>query len=257
MASISINNTKLYYQKYGEGAIPIIFVHGFLASSSMWREYIKISELPLYVAYTIDMRGHGRSHHVKNGCNLIQMADDVAHIITNLGLGKCILVGMSMGGAVGIQLALRHESLLRSLILISPGFGSPISGASRLISPLIPLIAQKRGLMRVMVKSALKKPYQPNLIQPLLEDGMLVSRETWQQYLHPSNIIHGFERLHNLRLPTLIIIGAKDKTIPIDKQISLAKIIPQARKIVFKEEGHGVVNENPDEVQKAILSFIE
>ena len=77
LPKIQINNVELHYEEYGTGGAPMVFVHGFLASSNMWED-VYIAHLPgHYHVYAIDMRGHGQSHQIKHGCNVVQLADDV------------------------------------------------------------------------------------------------------------------------------------------------------------------------------------
>ena len=89
-----------------------------------------------------------------------------------------------------------------------------------------------------------------------VDDAALVSRETWLQYLHPDNKIYHFSQLEDLTIPTLVIIGEKDKAIPIDFQKDVADIIPNAVKVVMNNEGHAVVVENPKQVLSEINFFL-
>jgi pimeloyl-ACP methyl ester carboxylesterase len=85
----------------------------------------------------------------------------------------------------------------------------------------------------------------------------LVSKETWLQYLHPDNKIHNYNKLKNLAIPTLVIIGGKDRAIPIEFQENVADTIPNAVKIIMNNEGHAVVIENSKKVLTEINSFLE
>jgi len=257
MPIVRINDVELHYEKFGNGGAPIVFVHGFLASSKMWQDFY-IPNLPAsYHAYAIDMRGHGQSHHIKHGCNVFQLADDVFQFSQQLQFEKFIYVGMSMGGATGIQLALDHPEVLKALILMNPGFGSTFSRGSRLMAPLFALIAQKQWFMKMLLKSMLTRPPSENLIQAFLNDGMLVSKETWAEYLHHTNRIQQLERFSHFEVPTLVMIGAKDHVLPLDMQHRLAAVIPNAKKIIFEDEGHGMVEENPKAVFRAMMFFLE
>jgi pimeloyl-ACP methyl ester carboxylesterase len=90
-----------------------------------------------------------------------------------------------------------------------------------------------------------------------VDDATLVGKEIWLQYLHPSNKIQDLNRLKNLAIPTLVIIGEKDKAIPVEFQKNIADIIPKAVKIVMSNEGHAVVIENPEKVLSEINSFLK
>ena len=90
-----------------------------------------------------------------------------------------------------------------------------------------------------------------------LDDAALVSKETWLQYLHPDNKILNFNKLRNMTMPTLVIIGEKDKAIPLKFQEDIADTIPNASKVVMKNEGHALVMENPKKVLSEIYSFLK
>jgi pimeloyl-ACP methyl ester carboxylesterase len=94
-------------------------------------------------------------------------------------------------------------------------------------------------------------------LSEFVDDAALVSKETWLQYLHPDNKIHNLNRLKNLTMHTLVIIGEKDKAVPIKFQEEIADTIPKAVKVVMNNEGHAVVIENPKKVLSEINSFLK
>ena len=91
----------------------------------------------------------------------------------------------------------------------------------------------------------------------MLNEAMLVSKETWAEYMHPGNRVQDLSRLRQLEVPTLVMIGDKDNMLPLAMQHKLAELIPNAQKIVFEGEGHGLAGENPEAVFKAMFSFLE
>ena len=124
MPKIELNHIELHYEEYGNGEEVIILLHGFLSSSNMWKSNYVPELVKRYKVYTLDLRGHGHSNQVKSGCNVQQMADDVHQFTRLKNIDTCILVGMSMGGAVAIQLAINFPKRLKALILMNPGPGS-------------------------------------------------------------------------------------------------------------------------------------
>lgn len=247
---------NLYYDRAGDGDIPVIFIHGFLASSKMWRDYGYLDALPAgFCAYVPDMRGHGKSNAIKYGCDLKQMAGDVSALINDRGLVKPIVVGMSMGGGVGLKLALDYPDLLRGLVLISPGFGSPLVGFKRLLYPLLLYAAQKAGLLLKLLKSAFVKLPPEDIPAGLLEDAMKVSRETWRQFMHPGNVLGDPRNLMQVKIPVCFIFGEKDQVISPTQQHQMADLIPTAKKVMYLDEGHAVVAESPRQVMKDMFEF--
>ncbi|MFC1550965.1 alpha/beta fold hydrolase [Candidatus Latescibacterota bacterium] len=257
MPKIHINNVELHYEEYGTGGTPVVLVHGFLASSNMWRDYFIPHLYGSHRVYALDMRGHGQSSHVKQGCNVVQLADDVFQFVQEMQLENVIYIGMSMGGAVGIQFAINHPDCFGALIVMNTGFGSPLSKDSSLVTTLVGLMAKRRWLLRKFINKVFARPPRPEMIQDFLDDAVLVSKDTWIEYIHHSNKIARYELLNNFNAPALILIGGKDTVSPFEQQNDLVELIPHATRIILENEGHAMFLENPEAVFNEIALFLE
>jgi len=257
MPKIELNSIELYYEEYGNGEEVVILLHGFLSSSKMWTNNYIPDLMKRYKVYTIDVRGHGNSNEVKTGCNLQQMADDIYQFVSLKNIDKCILAGMSMGGAIAIQFAIKYPDKIKSLILMNPGPGSLFSKGFSFISPILSFVSQKKYLLKPFLKSVLINKLPQKVLSEFVNDAALVSKETWLQYLHPDNKIHNFKKLKNLTMSALVIIGEKDKAIPIEFQENVADTIPKVVKIIMNNEGHAVAIENSKKVLSEINSFLK
>ena len=257
MPKIELNHIELYYEEYGDREEVVILLHGFLSSSKMWANDYVPDLTKRYKVYAIDVRGHGNSNQVKAGCNLQQMADDLYQFVILKEIEECILAGMLMGGAIAIQFAINFTDKIKSLILMNPGPGTLFSKGFSFISPVLSFVSQKKCLLKPFFNSVLMNPLPGKKLSEFVDDAALVSKETWLQYLHPDNKIYNFSRLRNLTIPTLVIIGKKDKAIPIEFQEDIADTIPKAVKVVMNNEGHAVVIENPKKVLSEINSFLK
>lgn len=255
MPTISVNNADLYYVEHGSGDIPIIFVHGFLLSSNMWTSSYLPSLPPRYRAYALDMRGHGRSKDAPD-CTIGAMADDVYEFSRTLKLGEFVFAGVSMGGGVGLQLALRHQEALSALVLFSPVTGLGPSGAV-LLRLLGGFIAQKRWVLRVMIRGLCVRRPPPQALETVLDDAVLVSAGSIREFTGAEPPITGLERLDSVTVPTLLIIGTEDRAIPVDQQHRLAERMPNVKKVVYEGEGHMVVGERREAVMGEMLGFLD
>ena len=257
MPKIELNNIELYYEEYGDGKETVILLHGFLSSSKMWSNTYVPALIKRYKVYTIDVRGHGNSNNVKIGCNLQQMADDIYQFAILKNIDACVLAGMSMGGAIAIQFAINFPDKIKSLILMNPGPGTIFHKSFPFMSMILSFVSQKRILLKPLLKSVLIHPLPREEFSEFVDDAVLVSKETWLQYLHPSNKIRDLKRLKNLAIPSLVIISEKDKAIPMEFQECIADTIPNAVKVVLNNEAHAVVIENPEKVLYEINSFLK
>jgi pimeloyl-ACP methyl ester carboxylesterase len=256
MPRMTLNGIELYYQKYGHGEAVVVLLHGFLSSSKMWTPDYVTDLSRKYTVYSLDLRGHGNSSTVKIGCNLKQMASDIHQFVLVKKINRCTLAGMSMGAAVAIQFAIDFPDKLLALILMNPGPGSLFSRGFVFVRPVLSFVAQKKYLLRPFLSSALINPLPRSLLENVVEDAALVSKEIWLQYLHPDNKIHNFNRLSRLTIPVLVLIGEKDKAVPMAFQDKVADTIPRAVKVVLGDEGHAMVMEKPHRVLSEIHSFL-
>ena len=118
MPRIYVNDAELFYTDTGVGAETIIFSHGLLMSSEMFTEQIAyFSKKYRCIAY--DHRGQASSEVTADGYDMATLTDDASALINALGIGPCHFVGLSMGGFVGMRLALNKPELLKTLTLLN------------------------------------------------------------------------------------------------------------------------------------------
>lgn len=124
MPYIEVRDTNLFYQERGSGLLAV-FLHGFMMDHTLWLDQIQdLAGHRRCVA--VDQRGFGRSDPIAvEVLDLDDYADDVAALIEALGEEEADLVGFSLGGAVALKGWDRHPDRVRSLSLLSTGFGPP------------------------------------------------------------------------------------------------------------------------------------
>jgi pimeloyl-ACP methyl ester carboxylesterase len=117
-----IGELDLYYEAHGSGR-PTILLHGAYMTIEMLQPLLSgLARTRLVIA--VEQQGHGRTADVDRPFSYERMADDTAAFIRHLELEEADVVGYSMGGGVALQLALRHGSLVRKLVLASASFRS-------------------------------------------------------------------------------------------------------------------------------------
>jgi pimeloyl-ACP methyl ester carboxylesterase len=115
-----VNGLNLYYEVYGQGE-PLILLHGALGAIEMFGEVLTALAAGRQVI-GVDLQAHGRTADIDRPMSLEAMADDVASLISHLGLERADVMGYSMGGGVGLQTALRHREAMRKLVVVSCTF---------------------------------------------------------------------------------------------------------------------------------------
>jgi pimeloyl-ACP methyl ester carboxylesterase len=115
-----VRDLSIYYEIHGEGR-PTLLLHGAYMTIDMFGPLLAgLAETRQVIAP--ELQGHGRTADADGPITYEQMADDTAGLIRHLELESADVVGFSMGGGVALQLAIRHPSLVRRLVVVSAGY---------------------------------------------------------------------------------------------------------------------------------------
>lgn len=264
MAFINVNDAELYYEDQGTGDETIVFGHSLLFSCRMFDDQVNALK-DRYRCVTFDFRGQGRSEVTRDGYDMETLTEDALSVIRQLGCAPCHFVGFSMGGFVGLRLAIRHPETLRSLILLDtsadtePRENLPKYKLLNLIGRWIGLWAVADRVMPIMFS-------QGFLTDPARADV----RKEWRQHLLNNDQVgitravtgvitrEGvYESLGDIRIPTLILVGENDIATKPDKSERMNDRIPNSRMLTIPESGHMSPVEEPNAVISEIVDFLE
>ncbi|MEO6172462.1 MAG: alpha/beta hydrolase [Arenimonas sp.] len=263
MPFIEVNETRLFYQETGAGRRTVVLAHGLLLNQHMFEEQIST----LYGRYRVisyDHRGQGQSDNPPTGEDLDTLTEDAAALIQALCPEPVHFVGMSMGGMVGLRLAVRYPQLLRSLNLIDTS-AAPESFFAQRKYRFLCWATQFIGVkpftgitMRLMFgKSSFRDETKAELLQQ------------WREYFQnlPVTIVRQIRgvmlrgdftaELAKIKCPTLVICGEEDSTTPIKYSKQIAKLIPEARLVSVANAGHCSNLEQPSVVNLALIRQFE
>jgi pimeloyl-ACP methyl ester carboxylesterase len=112
-----VNGINLYYEIHGSGK-PLILLHGGLMSGGMFGPVLP-ALAEKYQVIVPDLQGHGRTADIDRPLDVRLMADDIAALITRLGLTRPDVMGFSLGGGVALLTAIKHPELVGRLIVVS------------------------------------------------------------------------------------------------------------------------------------------
>lgn len=114
---VPVTGGKVYYATYGAGA-PLVLLHGGLMTIEAFGPVLdRLAETRQVIA--IEAQGHGRTGPLDRPMSYSAMAADVAEVIRTLGLGRVDVVGYSMGGSIGLRLAIEHPEAVKRLVVAS------------------------------------------------------------------------------------------------------------------------------------------
>jgi len=264
MARITVNGVDLHYTETGRGTETLVFSHGLLMSGEMFARQVEHFS-KRFRCITYDHRGQGSSGVPAGGYDMDTLALDAAALIAALGAAPCHFVGLSMGGFVGLRLAIRQPALLSSLILIETS-ADPEPEQNKPRYRLLNFIARWFGIGLVVGR-----------VMPILfgrtilgDPAREAERAEWRRRIagnHRVGITRAvagvidregvYDRLSAITTPTLILVGDEDVATVPQKSEHMRAAIGSATLRVIPRAGHSSTIEQPDAVTRAIEEFLD
>ncbi|MRG90697.1 alpha/beta fold hydrolase [Polyangium spumosum] len=257
MPYLHVDGCEIHYEVKGRGEV-VLLLHGLGSSVLDWE--LQVPALAeRYKVVAVDLRGHGRSEKPPGPYRITTFAADVAQVLGELALGPAHVVGISMGGMVGFQLAVDAPSLVRSLVVVNsaPAF-VPRTLGERLVV-LQRLVALRvlglRGLAPKIAKKNLPRPDQEALRQTL---AARLAQNDEAAYCAATRAILGWsvaERIGTIACPVLVVTGDQDYT-PVASKRAYAARIPRARVAVVADSRHCTPLDQPEAFNRLLLDFL-
>lgn len=254
---------RLHVEDTGGGGPPLLFAHGLLWDTRLFAPQVAALR-DRFRCIAWDHRGQGRSEVTPDGYDMDTLAEDAAALIERLGVAPVHFVGLSMGGFVGLRLAIRRPELLRSLVLIDTS-AAPEDAASVPRFRLLNFIARWFGF-RLVVDQVLPILFGRSF---LADPARAAERTEYRARLlaldrvgTPRAVRGVIERagveadLHRIRTPTLVIVGEEDVATPPARAQALADGIAGARLLRIPAAGHTSTLEQPAAVNAALGDFL-
>jgi len=261
---VQVNGARIHYEIRGAGPETIVFAHGLLFSGEMFSPQVD-ALCDRYRCVTFDFRGQGRSEVTRGGYDMDTLTQDALALIRELDLAPCHFAGLSMGGFVGMRLAIRHPEVLRSVILIETSADpEPAENVSRyrlmnFVSRWIGPWAVARKVMPIMFgRTFLNDPGRSAERREMVKrissnDRVGISRAT-RGVIDRQGV---YQDLGRIRLPTLIIVGEEDTGTRPEKARRMNAAIPGSRLVEIPAAGHTSTLEQPEAVTRALSGFLD
>lgn len=258
MSFAQVNGQNLYFEDSGGAGHAIIFSHGLLMDSSMFAPQVAALK-SRYRCIAWDERGHGQTATgVCAPFSYYDSADDLAALLTHLGIKQAVLVGMSQGGYLSLRCALTHPEIVRALVLID-------TQATTEDPAKMP---GYQAMLADWAANGLSEQTAATIEYVILGEqwpGASVWREKWQK-VAPADLLQSFQTLGTrddisdqigrIGVPTLVIHGDSDRAIELPRANAMADAIPNARTIIVPGAGHASNLTHPQIVNPAIDSFL-
>lgn len=264
MPYVHANGSNIYYEEHGTGE-PLVLIMGFTVSSIGWHWNIPDFAKQFRVI-AFDNRGVGQSDKPDVPYSMAMFADDTAGVLAGLGIDNAHIFGISMGGMIAQEFALRYPQRVKTLTLGCTNCGGPYTVLSKdpdvlsMLTNIASVDVQQAAL--TMTKVAVTPWFMQKRMDILLELNQLSAHHPTPQHgmvcqMHAIQGHDTYDRLPQLTMPTLVITGKEDGLVPPENSVTLAQRIPNADLVLLSNASHLFNIELPAATAEVVTRFIQ
>ena len=261
---IEISGLNINYWDEGNGSETILLIHGFTGNVEEW--YFQFSHFKInFRIIALDLRGHGKSEIKDYDLKISDISNDIKTFLEKKGISKVNLIGHSMGGMIALDFAINYPDKVNKLILIST---TPIGTQRAFSESQIAFfkstpVDQVINMMSKMASIPLEKqkPERRDFYKKLQDwsrkrRGKGITNDTLVAYLTLTSGFDVVKDLKNIKVPTLLLCGDKDKLVRDQNSKILNEKIPNSKLIIFSECGHAPQSEYFIDCNKHLEDFL-
>jgi pimeloyl-ACP methyl ester carboxylesterase len=271
---IELHGHRVIYRIAGSGP-PVVLIHGMVNSSRHW-EQVALRLADSYTVIAPDLIGHGDSATPRGDYSLGAHAAVIRDLLAAIGIDRATIVGHSLGGGVAMQFFYQFPQRVERLALVSSGgLGHGVSPLLRTAalpgaSALLSMAAHQRVLAaledagdRLRRRGSPKGVYLQAIARALRPLQKPAARRAFLQTLRSVIDVHGqrvsaTDRLYLLNsMPTLIVWGERDNTIPLAHGRDMHRVVPGSRFETLPRAAHFPNLEDPEGLAAVLRDFIE
>ena len=263
MRTFETDGARLAFETVGIGD-PLVLIPGFASGTWSWKHQVgPLSEH--FRIIVLDPRGIANSERGEVPGTIEQIADDVAALLDHLGLGSAHVLGISFGGFVAQEFAVRHRSKTRKLVLACTSYG----GAGHVApSPefLIGFTSTTGLNSPARIRQYLARAFQedflardPDVFEAFCEarERNMVPEDVYLEQLKSAMSFDFADAAKSIDVETLILSGDADTIVPVDNSRNLASVIPDAELKIVEGAGHMFFVERADAFNQAVVDFLK
>jgi pimeloyl-ACP methyl ester carboxylesterase len=246
-----VGDLTMYYEELGpDDAAPLVLLHGAGGTiddpAGGWAGLAPSFAEELRVIL-VEHRGHGRTPNPAGSMTFEQIGDDVAALVAQLGLGPVHVAGISDGGVVALDFAIRRPELTRSIVVLGANYcvHEGIRAYAASLDPdAIEQAAPEAAAAFAARHDRGKEPgFWKELLRQVVDNN--TTNPTWTE-----------DDLRRIACPTLLVAGENDPFATLDQLVTMKRAIPGAEWLIVNAAGHPVHFEHPGIVGPRILDFL-
>lgn len=225
------DGSEINFEQYGsiDPAKPhLLLLPGLLgAISSQWRPFLK-TLAEQFQLLLVDLRGHGRSQNNAPILNVTQMADDLIGLLDSLHIERLHIAGYSLGGYLGLMLAMRQPRRVATLLMHGTKFYWTAESAGKMVQQLNPDVMAEKV---------------PTYADQLVKDH---GGRQWRTLVRQAaeltvSLVEGGiaeRQLKNLPVPVLVSVGDRDELVLLPEAFRLSRALPNGQLLVLPNTRH-------------------
>ncbi|HTW88280.1 MAG TPA: alpha/beta hydrolase [Candidatus Binataceae bacterium] len=266
MPKIKAGTINLSYEIFGSGD-PLLLIMGFGMPGVAWTPVLPF--LGGFKCIYYDNRGTGNSDRPEGAYSISVMAQDAAALLDALGIEKAKVYGISMGGMIAQELALQYPDRVEKLVLGCTTAGgstarmAPFEVLEKLIASVRLMASKPEEALDVLIPLLYPPEFVAN--HPELKPLMLaVSQmvpgtppETADRTVAGLIQFNTYERLPQIKCPTLIVHGEKDLLIPAENARIMAARLGRAEVMMIPDAGHGYWAADPIGIHQRVSAWLK
>lgn len=252
---------RLAADHMGDGEL-LIFLHGIGGNRTNWHD-----QLPAFAAHfhavALDARGYGDSDDYEGPLEFKTYADDVVRVADHFGAERVHLVGLSMGGRISMDFAVRYPDRVKTLTLCDThkGFaGFPKEKQEEFIRlRKEPLVNGKepKDIAEPVARTLIGPNASPEAFRRLVESMGRLHKASYIKSIEASVRQDRLSGIAQIKAPTHVVVGGADRLTPPTMAREIADEIPGAALTVIDDAGHLVNIEKPEAFNEAALGFLK
>lgn len=260
MPYASNDGVELYWEEEGSGE-PLLLIMGLGYTLDMWHR-VRPLLAERFRVMAFDNRGVGRSDVPQPGYSIPDMARDAVAVLDAAGVDSSHVLGVSMGGYIAQALTIEHPDRVRSLILGCTACGGPDAVTAE-AEVLVALTARGSMSAEDGVRVMIPYIYDPGTAAEAIEEDLVLRLRTYpteQGYMGQLQAIAShqtFERLGEIRVPTLVVHGQTDRLVPHANGEDIARRVPGARFVSLPNASHIFFTDQPAATRAALYEFLD
>lgn len=259
---VNINKRKIAYSDVGKGT-PIVFLHGWMDSRSVYKEIIALLSKK-YRCVSIDLPGFGDSDSLKK--LTIENVSLILHkFVRRLKLNKFYMVGHSLGGAVSLIYAKKHEDRIIKMVLIAPfiKYSQFPKLTFLIIRHLAPYLINKKiitpifKLVKLTNKIVEDRKFDINYLKRLKKQRVRRKAINALKYAYMLNSLDLYSALAKIRKDVLLVYGSKDSFLKLKPLEPLFGIINNIHLVIFENVRHYIYSFDSENLTQKIDLFFK